>query len=1040
VVLLAVAGIAAIAMLAHGASAGTTRIDGNLTITNDTVLANGTWYIAGWLRVRDVVLTLDHVELVVESQDFMGLWVDQGGAIKARDSAIRGVGYGLHIYNQGSCAFFNCTLSRLSMEQASGPIVIDRSTIEGAWVDSNSDLLIRDCAFRDGASVRWGWSTYTDLYARAVIATSVFDGNATGKGGVTLDGSGVEWTAVNVTLSGCTFNGIACPIKVDSFEDWGTLEIEDNVVMPGSGGSKLLRTGHSVGLQGNIWRGDDNSSALMLTVAGNGAPSIADDAFVGGWAGLSITGIYQRMEVRRINVTGCPVGIECRNIRLDIYDSSIEASVVDFTLNERGFVHVRGCGHSHRASVTGALGGEVSEYRTVEIESVTWQEGTAILSGSITFLSKTGIALGFMDLPAPGLVELTSWYVTEDYNVTPLTARGRLEVDWRTTFYADPFYIDSTHPRRVVFRDDNPPYLTVYEPREGDLIGGTSVFVHGWAEDRGIGFQNVTVRIDGTVVVVTDIEPDGQWNVTIDPVMDGTYNVTVEASDRAGNVGQVLIADVTTDGTAPFIDVLQPRPWVNYDTVRLLGRTEVGATVTINDTAVPVNSGGYFERWLTLVVGPNLLRIQAVDKVGNVVLIVHTIELDVQPPMLQVTQPANNTWTWGTLIIVRGNAEADADVTVNGVPASRDRVSFTATVGAEEGRFTIRVVAIDRALNALTVYIIVNIDQTAPAIGVDMPADGCMTREPRILVAGSVRDTGPLELTVDGARVDVVGLSWLAWVDLVSGWNVLEVEAEDAAGNHARRVLRVLLDDAPPVVNVTLQVGPDTWVDTAGGTWTGRGNATLVLEASEPCTVLVTGRDAMDVPQGRTTVVVDLRPGRNDITVAATDEVGNAGATTRLTINRDSTPPSLMVIEPLDGRVARDSWATVRGITEPGATVTVNGLAATVLSDGQFTARMHLIVGTNAITVVASDRFGNAANATVRVEREGGAGAGGAGIGTGTAMAAGALIAVLAVLVLLVARTRGRVRPAAPRGGGDARPNGTPETPGGVGVRVRRGR
>jgi hypothetical protein len=645
-----------------------------------------------------------------------------------------------------------------------------------------------------------------------------------------------------------------------------------------------------------------------------------------------------------------------------------------------------------------------------------------------------------MELPAPGLVELTSWFVLEDYNATPLTAWAHLTVDWRTVFYADPFYIDSTHPRKVVIKDDLPPELNVWEPKAGALVGGTTVLVHGSARDQGIGVRNVTVRIGSTVRVLTDLEPDGQWNVTFDPVMDGTYNVSVEASDLAGNVGQVLVTDVTTDATAPFIDILQPRPWVNYDTVRLLGRTEVGATVTINDTAAPVSSEGYFERWLTLQVGPNLLRIQAVDKVGNMQLVLHTMELDVQPPMLQVTQPANNSWTWGTLIIVKGVSEPDADVTVNGVPASRDHVSFTATVGGEEGRLTIRVAAIDRALNALTVYIFVNIDQTAPVIGVDMPVDGCMTREPRILVAGSVRETGPLELTVDGAHVDVEGISWLAWVDLVAGWNVLEVEAGDAAGNHAKRTLQVLLDDSPPVVNVTLQVGPDTWVDTTGGTWTGRGNATLVLEASEPCTVLVAGMDRMDVPQGRTTVVVDLEPGHNEIRVASKDAVGNSGATTTLTINRDSTPPSLTVLEPLDGRVTRDSWASVRGVTEPGAAVTVNGLPATVLSDGHFTARMHLIEGANTITVVASDRFGNAANATVRVEREGGAGTGGDGMGTGTSLAAGALIAVLAVLVVLVARTRGRGRTAVPRGGGDHESGVAARPSGGVGVRVRRGR
>ncbi len=59
---------------------------------------------------------------------------------------------------------------------------------------------------------------------------------------------------------------------------------------------------------------------------------------------------------------------------------------------------------------------------------------------------------------------------------------------------------------------------------------------------------------------------------------------------------------------------------------------------------------------------------------------------------------------------------------------------------------------------------------------------------------------------------------------------------------------------------------------------------------------------------------------------------------------------------------------TVRGRTEPGTIVIVNGLHTQVEDDGTFSRTVLLSSGTNIIYVVAEDGFGNSASVDVRTD------------------------------------------------------------------------
>jgi cytoskeletal protein RodZ len=73
---------------------------------------------------------------------------------------------------------------------------------------------------------------------------------------------------------------------------------------------------------------------------------------------------------------------------------------------------------------------------------------------------------------------------------------------------------------------------------------------------------------------------------------------------------------------------------------------------------------------------------------------------------------------------------------------------------------------------------------------------------------------------------------------------------------------------------------------------------------------------------------------------------------------RLQTPPSLSVLEPLDGVKTLDTRMDVMGETDPDATITINGVSTLVRSDGKFFDSVTLVPGQNVITVISTSRFG----------------------------------------------------------------------------------
>lgn len=120
-----------------------------------------------------------------------------------------------------------------------------------------------------------------------------------------------------------------------------------------------------------------------------------------------------------------------------------------------------------------------------------------------------------------------------------------------------------------------------------------------------------------------------------------------------------------------------------------------------------------------------------------------------------------------------------------------------------------------------------------------------------------------------------------------------------------------------------------------------------------------------------------LADGSHTIVINASDYDGNAATAKSVTFKIDTVPPTLSVTAPAEGLITNKTTVTVSGttndVTSSPVTLTVNGKAVTVGSDGTFSTTVTLSSGSNTITIVATDSAGKSTTVTRTVTLDTGA-------------------------------------------------------------------
>lgn len=242
------------------------------------------------------------------------------------------------------------------------------------------------------------------------------------------------------------------------------------------------------------------------------------------------------------------------------------------------------------------------------------------------------------------------------------------------------------------------------------------------------------------------------------------------------------------DTTPPLVRITSP---ANGTLLRSNSATIFGTVddptvrqVSVNGVSASVSNGNFQANNVRLNEGPNTVEAVAVDQAGNRGSDRVTLNVDTVGPQVTIVAPTNgkNLSELQVNVGVRVVHDGDLDyVEVNGVRAElfREPDTFKALITLTEGQNReIRATAYDRAGNAGSDRILVNIDTTPPQV------DGKVT----VIVSGQVDDPSH-KVTVNGRLVTVrPDGSWETEVD-ISESKIVRIVAEDEFGNQTVKVL-----------------------------------------------------------------------------------------------------------------------------------------------------------------------------------------------------------------------------------------------------------
>ncbi len=362
--------------------------------------------------------------------------------------------------------------------------------------------------------------------------------------------------------------------------------------------------------------------------------------------------------------------------------------------------------------------------------------------------------------------------------------------------------------------------------------------------------------------------------------------------------------------------------------------------------------------WNTATVpdGQYTLKIVATDLVGNQSNVTSaSFFIDNTPPLLSVTQPANNLLTISASVTVQGTTDAGSLLKVNGTSVSLDAGgNFSYDFALTEGQNTITVESSDAVGNTNTTVRTVTKDTQPPLVTLNAPVDNLLTNSKTVTASGTT-ELGAI-VTVNGASVtlDPQG-NFSTVLTLSEGTNTITVVAKDTAQNSQTVTRTVTVDTIAPSLSVTAPVD---------GAITNHATLAVTGTAETGSALTVNGTSVAVDAQGNYSASVALSEGSNTITVEAKDTAGNKTTLTR-TVTKDTNSPQISITSPTDNLITTQSAVTVSGSTKIGSTVAINGTAVSVDAQGNFSTVVNLNEGSNAITISVTDTAGN----TVSVSR-----------------------------------------------------------------------
>jgi hypothetical protein len=568
-------------------------------------------------------------------------------------------------------------------------------------------------------------------------------------GGVTVNGGGALYGAVNAPAGTVTINGNASLT--------GSLAC-DRLTINGNGLLRLLQS-------------DTTPPVIAVEQPADGAITNATQA--------NVTGTFSDESATTISVNGVAAAIT---------GNAFSATV---PLNEGA--------NTLTVTATDSAGNSTNATRTVTRDttnpSVTIAQpadgqvtngAQAVVTGTVSDATAVSVSVNGVSATLSG----------QSFNATVSLAEGSNAINVVATDAAG----NQSQASRNVVRDSVAPVLTIAEPSEGLTTNATSVTVTGAVSDAtatAITVNGVTAELSG-----------GTYSAAVPLNVEGSNTIQVVATDAAGNQSSATRA-VRRDTVAPSLTLNSPIAGAITRTVSVSGTATdtLPVVVTMNGIEMSVAPGGAFEGTFDMPEGTWDVRVTAVDGAGNKSEITRSVTVDTTPPEIgELSPPDGEKVNSPATVSGRVTDASTVTVKVNGGDTSVDASGlFNASgVAIAEGLNQISVFARDAAGNESAATLsLVGRDHTPPAaptlFAVTTPTRlAFQTIEGKAEPGAVVTITGGVEPVESNAAFG--NGHFVANVKLSAGVNTLSVVAADSEGNSSQPAQVSILSDpsAPP--------------------------------------------------------------------------------------------------------------------------------------------------------------------------------------------------------------------------------------------------
>jgi hypothetical protein len=347
-----------------------------------------------------------------------------------------------------------------------------------------------------------------------------------------------------------------------------------------------------------------------------------------------------------------------------------------------------------------------------------------------------------------------------------------------------------------IFLDTEAPSIALLSPRNGATLNVDDVRLLGATDADGstvrLGTMTILVGRDGTFSVEVGLEP-------------GINHIELVASDDVGNERHLPVV-LTYDNVPPWIKLVEPVAQVIYKAkeINVTGYVKEGTRVFVDGREIEVVLG-QFRTVITLPEGTNEIAVLAIDEAGNELSVTVPILIDITPPGLTISSPADGLVTNVRTLRIDGMVTTPDNpksltLTINGAPfpVGLDR-TISQVLELVDGVNVITIEVVDLGGNMATITRKVTLDASAPylSFGLENTRVDPLYTDP-VSLGTFVYVTGYSEVgasvTINGAFVQVDPVTGkfnytmflpAPQVGYMVSRTLIHVVSTDAAGNTA---------------------------------------------------------------------------------------------------------------------------------------------------------------------------------------------------------------------------------------------------------------